>query len=39
MIAGTKIVFDYTGFPKGLGEHLASGWRTHYREPLEEFLA
>jgi activator of HSP90 ATPase len=37
--ASTKIVFDHTGFPKGLGEHLASGWKEHYWEPLEKFLA
>ena len=35
---GTKIVFDHTGFPKGDGEHLASGWKAHYWEPLQEFL-
>jgi activator of HSP90 ATPase len=35
----TEIVFDHTGFPKGLGEHLAAGWRGHYWEPLEKFLA
>src|SRR5712664_4245888 len=33
--SGTKIVFDHTGFPKGLGEHLAEGWKRHYWEPLE----
>jgi uncharacterized protein YndB with AHSA1/START domain len=37
--SGTKIVFDHTGFPKGKGEHLAAGWRAHYWEPLEKFLA
>jgi activator of HSP90 ATPase len=37
--AGTKIVFDHTGFPKGLGEHLASGWKEHYWEPLAKLLA
>jgi len=37
--AGTKITFDHTGFPKGLGEHLATGWRSNYWEPLEKFLA
>jgi uncharacterized protein YndB with AHSA1/START domain len=37
--AGTKIVFDHTGFPQGLGEHLAAGWRSHYWEPLEKYLA
>src|SRR5579862_1561488 len=31
--SGTKIVFDHTGFPKGLAEHLAAGWRSHYWEP------
>jgi activator of HSP90 ATPase len=36
--AGTKIVFDHTGFPGGDGEHLASGWKAHYWEPLQVFL-
>jgi activator of HSP90 ATPase len=36
--AGTKILFDHTGFPKGLGEHLAGGWKMNYWEPLEKFL-
>jgi uncharacterized protein YndB with AHSA1/START domain len=36
---GTKIFFDHTGFPKGLAEHLASGWRGNYWEPLAKFLA
>jgi uncharacterized protein YndB with AHSA1/START domain len=37
--AGTKIVFDHTGFPQGKGEHLADGWKSHYWDPLEKFLA
>lgn len=37
--SGTKIVFDHTGFPKGLGQHLAAGWKANYWEPLEKFLA
>jgi uncharacterized protein YndB with AHSA1/START domain len=37
--AGTKIVFDHTGFPKGDAEGLASGWKAHYWEPLEKLLA
>ncbi len=37
--AGTKLVFDHTGFPQGLGQHLADGWKSHYWEPLEKFLA
>lgn len=37
--SGTKIVFDHTGFPKGEAKTLASGWKAHYWEPLEKFLA
>jgi activator of HSP90 ATPase len=37
--AGTKLVFDHTGFPKGDAEHLATGWKAHYWEPLEKLLA
>ena len=37
--SGTKIVFDHTGFPKGAGEHLAAGWKAHYWDPLDKFLA
>jgi len=37
--SGSKIVFDHTGFPKGDAEHLASGWKAHYWEPLAKFLA
>ncbi len=37
--AGTKIIFDHTGFPKGTAEHLSAGWKAHYWEPLRQFLA
>jgi uncharacterized protein YndB with AHSA1/START domain len=37
--AGTRIIFDHTGFPKGLGTHLADGWTEHYWEPLVKLLA
>lgn len=33
------LIFDHTGFPNGLGEHLAQGWRTNYWEPLKKFLS
>jgi activator of HSP90 ATPase len=36
--SGTKIVFDHTGFPKGRGADLASGWKEHYWEPLQKLL-
>jgi activator of HSP90 ATPase len=37
--SGTKIVFDHTGFPVGQAEHLLDGWKGHYWEPLEKYLA
>jgi hypothetical protein len=37
--AGTRIVFDHTGFPKGDAEHLATGWKAHYWDSLAKFLA
>jgi activator of HSP90 ATPase len=37
--AGTRIVFDHTGFPKGDAEHLAAGWKAHYWDSLAKFLA
>jgi activator of HSP90 ATPase len=37
--SGTKIVFDHTGFPRGDAEHLAIGWKAHYWETLEKYLA
>jgi activator of HSP90 ATPase len=36
---GTKLVCDHTGFPKGQAEHLAEGWKSHYWDSLEKFLA
>jgi len=37
--AGTKLVFDHTGFPAGTAEHLAAGWKMNYWEPLAKYLA
>jgi activator of HSP90 ATPase len=37
--AGSRIIFDHTGFPKGEAEHLNAGWKAHYWEPLEKLLA
>jgi activator of HSP90 ATPase len=36
---GTKLTFDHTGFPRGQAEHLAEGWKSHYWDSLEKFLA
>jgi activator of HSP90 ATPase len=35
---GTKLVFDHTAFPIGAADHLASGWKSHYWEPLDKLL-
>ena len=37
--SGTRLVFDHTGFPVGLAKHLADGWKEHYWEPLQKYLA
>jgi activator of HSP90 ATPase len=35
----TKLLFAHTGFPLGDAENLLHGWKLHYWEPLESFLA
>jgi activator of HSP90 ATPase len=35
----TKLIFDHTGFPEGQGQHLADGWKEHYWDTLEKYLA
>jgi activator of HSP90 ATPase len=35
----TKIIFDHFGFPKGLAQHLADGWKAHYWDTLQKYLA
>ena len=37
--SATKLVLEHKGFPKGLAEHLAEGWRINYWEPLAKMLA
>ncbi|MGH8121588.1 MAG: SRPBCC domain-containing protein [Rudaea sp.] len=37
--AGCRIVFDHTGFPKGAGGHLSSGWYADYWGPMRAYLA
>jgi activator of HSP90 ATPase len=36
--SGTHLVFDHTGFPEGLKEHLAMGWQQHYWDALTLYL-
>lgn len=35
---GTRLVFDHTGFPVGQADHLASGWKSNYWDPLTHFF-
>jgi activator of HSP90 ATPase len=37
--AGTRMVFDHTGFPPKLRDSLASGWQEHYFAPLKKYFA
>jgi activator of HSP90 ATPase len=37
--AGTRILFDHTGFPAGTGDHLAAGWKSNYWDPMEKYFA
>ena len=32
--SGTRLVFDHTGFPAELAEHLETGWNENYWTPL-----
>jgi activator of HSP90 ATPase len=36
--SGTRIIFDHTGFPSDLAEHLESGWTENYWKPLRKYL-
>jgi activator of HSP90 ATPase len=35
----TTLILDHTGFPEGDFDSLDSGWKSHYIEPLEKYLA
>jgi activator of HSP90 ATPase len=37
--SGTKVIFDHTGFPPELAEHLAEGWQENYWQPLRKYLS
>lgn len=36
--AGTLLVFDHIGFPAGLKDHLADGWKQHYWDAIKKYL-
>ena len=35
----TVLILDHTGFPQGEFDSLNQGWKIHYYDPLEKFLA
>ena len=37
--AGTKIIFDHTGFPPDNKAHLTDGWQSNYWGPLAKFFS
>src|SRR6476660_3935306 len=36
--SGTHLIFDHTGFPENLHDHLAEGWQAHYWDLLTKYL-
>lgn len=36
--AGTRLIFDHTGFPRGAGSHLSIGWYDNYWVPMGRYL-
>jgi activator of HSP90 ATPase len=36
---GTMLILDHAGFPEGERDHLDSGWKTMYWEPLKKYLS
>jgi len=37
--ADTRLIFDQSAIPQGHAGHLAPGWKSHYWEPLQKYLA
>jgi activator of HSP90 ATPase len=35
----TTLILDHSGFPEGDYDHLESGWKSHYIDPLKKYLA
>lgn len=36
--SGTQLVFDHTGFPDDMQQHLADGWKKMYWDKLQAYL-
>jgi activator of HSP90 ATPase len=37
--SGARLIFDHTGFPPELAEHLLSGWNENYWTALHKYLS
>jgi activator of HSP90 ATPase len=37
--SGTRLIMDHTGFPEGSKESLEDGWKSHYWDPLQKYVA
>jgi activator of HSP90 ATPase len=36
--SGTRVILDHRGFPEGLKDHLAQGWKGHYWDNLTKYF-
>jgi activator of HSP90 ATPase len=36
--SGTRLILDHRGFPEGLKDHLALGWKEHYWDNLTKYF-
>jgi activator of HSP90 ATPase len=36
--SGTRVILDHRGFPEGLKDHLAQGWKEHYWDNLTKYF-
>ncbi|HKC14244.1 MAG TPA: SRPBCC family protein [Vicinamibacteria bacterium] len=36
--SGTRVILDHRGFPDGLKDHLAQGWKEHYWDTLTKYF-
>ncbi len=36
--SGTRLIFEHTGFPEGLKEHLSEGWQQHYWDAMTKYF-
>jgi activator of HSP90 ATPase len=37
--SGTKLMFDHTGIPDGMSDHLAEGWKKMYWDRMADYFS